>query len=569
MILLFCFIFALQGAYNDRDLEQGEKRVFKAVLGIDDMKALKEFEQAPQKFWRQREQALLRGPEKALTHDEFCKRFVAEAKEFITKKALCEEGGCLAGFQSIDEMIAQVEPVDGCKRSSVSALYYATLCDKFVITGRFFLKENLSAGIEKVRAQLALLRQPFVDKMRWLIVDGGRFSILDSLIMLSHGFYLGAVALTPEERCAFAAHGAQYTRWEGVVRCGFIAHALNQFLVSFVLQKRWGVSAQNVFDSCCSADALAAGNMMTMCQQILGWFDMFCESSSYRGAYHPGCLFSLLFPHTNGSATIDSHFRDMVAHFMYIPEEYNWLNTPLRKYRCDDGVARRVVAGWSNLYCLGVLDFLPQRLFLQYLERVAHFGVDLPQSDLSRSPKFMPKLLDLCYKSKRRHKYQRSERDAEKFRLEARAQAKELVDALNTIARKDEKSFVALRLPYAVWAIVSTEYADTLRKNAHRVRLFCRLDYVDSVSYLVRKKGCRYAWRDGYRGSFDVFRGADFINAKRIALAFCSRLSDAVPAVYQDLVSYGLKEEGASEDVAVLLDEMTLPPSLIDYLKQK
>ena len=370
---IFLGILCVLSAFADfRTLPEGEAQAFRALYGTSDMQKLTEIEDNPKAYWHQRAEYLTKGEHRTLSHLEFCERFAQEAKECIAQH-LAEQSLTLEhewDEDAIERAIREVAPEESPLFPNVRAMFYADLCDKTMSAdpdylGYFTQAEQVRESLEYCKELLPMVTHDFNKKVRWQILPDGQFSIFDSLVMSSQGFFLCAAPLAFSDRLNFKAHGRSFSGWFGIFRHDFVTHAQRQYAMEAALKEK-RVSRQDIFDSCCNPEALTVGNITILSQQIQGWFYQFHELPSTRSFYWDD-LFSLVFPKADD--LVDDGFRKITPYFMYVDAGYDWRHEPLFKARANSDEVHTFLELLAWSYCWPAVRFLPTSAVWDYINR--------------------------------------------------------------------------------------------------------------------------------------------------------------------------------------------------------
>ena len=415
MIFLLCFL-ALSALAGLRTLPDGEALAFEALFGTSDMKKLLQIEANPQAHWREREEyltsdmknplqveadlqaywrerveRLAKGPHKVLTHLEFCEMLVEDAQESILQNFRLR--GEPTQFKLIDSIINEV--IDTIMKDSlppnspllpnIRAMMYAKFCKRVEEdcidrdTYNKWVLESLQKSVIKQREILKDITHDLNDKLCWHISPDGKVSIFDWLVMRSKGWYLcGAPSDFAQKLNCKASR--DLLAWEDrrdplawEVRHTAFKQALRLSVLDRTLQKS-GHSYQKIFDTCCNPQALIAGDIVTLSQQLQGWFHLFYEAPSYENSFDSQDPFSLFFPRNH--MLLDKRFCAITPYFT-APLDHDWHKTSLKQTKTpiDPYKANEILTCWQFEHSWAIVQLLPTSLIECYISRVFSFQV--------------------------------------------------------------------------------------------------------------------------------------------------------------------------------------------------
>lgn len=512
-VLWFC---ALSAFASIRTLTEGERDLLCTIWGVRDTQALIDLTNNPQKFWDDRRKDLLEGPNRVINHFAFCQRYIAEAKTYITQKlAKCIKRPWFQDPEDIDRVIKDYVSEDHGGFMQLRLTLFAKICDALggvydrkiehlhpdVIKKHADRKEECERIMQSedwVRAILASEKLYGYGRfcscthefVRWMMVPDGKFSLIDSLVLLGEGLYLCSVSSDPEERANSYVHEGQYSGWYGAYEHDVLAHAncANALAEDF---SKLGILYQDYLNSCCNPGALAAGNLITMSLQVMAWFTQFHELPSAEGAYVKGDLISMLFPSIEDVS--DQGFMRIATYFMQPPLKDNWIAKPLRDinwpqwlHQCcvyprptaivASEVVNKHLLGWRSQYCFQGIRFLNLEDMDGYLTSLERDLSYLKPSDLDRYPQFFIEVLGrlrmldiadgaIC------------SLDFGLFADRARSLAIKCGSFLDKFASKRKTLY--LIIPYCVRFLLITSCADHLRQAQSRTNVI-----------FARVKGC-------------------------------------------------------------------------------
>ena len=485
-----------------RTLTQEEADRFFKVWGVRDMESLMRLESDPKKFWAEREKELLEGSNKVITHEDFCKTYIAEAKVYLAQKLEgCEDPPWFKEPGAIDDVIKQYIGEDHPCFVEVQLEFYTRACDwvcglykqdmehcskKIQDLRQDVYDESIAMLSSKLSAQFLLagfaannfrrFKLVCAQKLRWRRLPGGEFPLIDSLIMGRAGYYMCSFSPDFEERTRFLVHDGQIFGWYGVYGHDALGHAENISILAHWLERK-GVSYESFFEQCCSPDELAAGNLMAMTLQVHAWFVQFHELPSLKDSYNPGNMFSMIYP---SSPLMDPGFMSITPYFIQTPKGDNWRKTRLkgvdwvlwRAEFCPERpkesplphkvIVNQYLLGWRSQFCYQGVQFLGRGDFGRYLHALESDLRYFKPVDLKRSPRFLEKVLTRLYVLAQQSDANSSAQSFASFEKNAYALTERVMRVLECSAQGHKKLF--LTVPYSVWFLMVTAYVDRLRK---------------------------------------------------------------------------------------------------------
>ena len=494
LTFLFCTLFAFA---DIRTLTAEESEVFCKIWGVRDMESLVALVENPKKFWEEREKDLLEGPNQVMTHKAFCAQYIADAKKFIAQKL---EGAKKKPWfkkpEAIDDVVKDCWPEDHPDFMDVRLFFYAAACDR--ICGLHDKDQsNLAGNIRGVRdiarkkydsmlksekqARTYLKNGKWINvsyshTLRWQVLLGGEFSLIDSLILRRRGFHLCSVSSDFEERTRLCLHSGQFEGWLGAYEHDVLGHASGADKLSRALENR-GVSYQEYFDRCCNPEDLLTGDLVAMSLQVQAWFVQFHELPAAENAYTSGDLFSMVFPSVYG--IVDPGFMSIAPYFMQLPAEYNWRETPLpsmdwRRWSAAHArqclmrglnikaVVNNYLLGWRSQYCFQGVRFLTHNEVGRYFELLEGDCRYFCSSDFERSPQFLRGVLEHLYALEQTFGEAQAGQSFESFEEKSYMLARSALCALEHFA--PEHKNIDLNVPHSVWFLMVTSHLDWLRK---------------------------------------------------------------------------------------------------------
>ena len=398
-LLLFFVLCSLCASSNYRTLQGGEGGAFRAVWGVCDAETLMRIQKNLPEYWKEREDALLHGTDKALNHKEFRQRYVQEAKEHIrtTLASTCRLFW-FKGPEDIEEVIKEYIEEGSDLFEHFQFIFLADTCDYLFkrtkqnnkIASAAELRQVLSYASEDLEAVRNFLKN--YDRLLWLVTPSGSFSLFDYLVMRSKRYHLCSALLNPQDRARASWHD-QFFGWFGAYAHDVTAHAQSSLLYEDFARKN-GVCYQQYFDACCNPEALSGGDIVTMSQRVIGCFSQFHEFPSSETCSYLALskIFDVIFPDTR--ELTDPGFRDIVPYFRGVPVEHNWLEQPLEKSSCSDRNIHDTIMEWVALSCYQGLRFLKTDDRYSYFVRLRR---DVDVSSLKRFPHFVDHLIELSY----------------------------------------------------------------------------------------------------------------------------------------------------------------------------
>ena len=369
MLFLYALFVFLPALASLRPLEPGEARAFQSIYGTRKMEELVAIERDPVRFWREREAALI-APGATITHREFCRRFVQEAKEHIAQN--CQDSKGKASFkdgEALDEALQSVISDDHPAWPTIQARFYGQACDCLSGSDRSKDFSVLEKDVAQFVQDMGDIKDDFNDVQRWLTDPCAEYAIVDNIIMYRRGLYLSS-SVAPEDRCHFQTHYEQfafvYTGWKGVIEHDSVAHAAQQYKRDQTL-KTFDISPTEHFKMYCGPEYIEQGNIITQSHQHLGWFYNVHELPSVEEAYNPKVLETVLFPYA--PYRTDSAFGEIVPFFTL--KANNWQKTALHY---------DVVNAWGSLN--------QHAFLLRWRERHCDNGWDVFSVDYFSSRKY-------------------------------------------------------------------------------------------------------------------------------------------------------------------------------------
>ena len=535
-VWLLCALSAMAASF--RELTKGEADALYDIWGVRDMRSLENLVKNPKQFWDERVAALTREGA-TMSHEEFCKQYVHEAKGYIAAfpgvgandfwfqeegaiesvlKEFFEEGShnfqdllCAFYARACDCMHVKVGICPHVKPAIIEQVFlvsnqtellnHPALCDirsQVISLGilhnqrceyrtpsgdryRFdgceagegifchIVKQtgdNTSLQVEQKEAVCEALRcnhykavqgitKSFLSRLRWQSLEDGKFSMFDSLVMQSLGYYLCGFFSDPKKRYLFSAHNGQFWGWAGVRQHDVNGHAMHLYELE-KCRAEIGVPEQKYFNACCNPEALNSGNLVTMSQQVLSWFQQFHELPATIHCFANLPTLSLIFP-TNDTLS-DPGFRDVVPYFMHVPLEYDWRAAPLKKADVDERKIHNTLLAWRGQYCVQGRYFLQQNDLCSYISMLGKevFGTcpkrySPVQIDWHRTPNFFEEMLDFLYEEKCTRGFEKQNRVD--FKFHARLLAKDVIAVLQRNCQ-DKRFMIAA--PSAVLFILMT-----------------------------------------------------------------------------------------------------------------
>ena len=499
MLVLFLYAFSALACLPDLTKESAD--VLEAIWGVRDKDSLMKIAANPKEFWHNRAKELLEGPRRALNHIEFSQRYTADAKAYIAQKlASHEDPSWLKKPEAIESMIKQFISENHPKFMETLMRCHAFACD---LIGPLASKptEHFSEKVQKKREALKQIRDSLssqcsfhlflirtnsrnfsnfptadYDMLRWRILPGGKFCLVDSLIMLSEGFFLCSVASDLDERANFDEHVGQFQGWYGAYEHDALAHSNGSRNMTKKLEKH-GISYKKHFKDCCNPEALIAGDLITMSIQVIAWFTQFHEFPSAEKSYSEDNVFSMLFP--TAQKLVDTGFMKFVPHFIQHAPEDRWADKPLMDVdwsqwhaehcphlRSQEIVKSEVVnnyiLGWRHLYCWQGIRFLTLKDMEHYFETLEREFRYFKSSDIEQSPQFLKGVLKHLYVLDTKDGVIDTQCSFETFEEQVYRSAKECADTLDKLAQK--RKTLDLAVPHAVRFLLLTVYVDRLRK---------------------------------------------------------------------------------------------------------
>ena len=366
MTFLYAMLVFLPALASLRPLNTCEAYACQCLYGTGDVEKLVAIERDPVRFWHERE-ADLTTPGATITHAEFCKKFVEEAKGHIAQNCRASKGKrFFRDGEGVDEALHNVLSEDDAAWPTTQAFFYATACDNLPALERKIQSHHINAFL---RACAGCLTEEFNTKQLWLAEPCREFAIVDSLIIHRQGKYLSS-AVIPEKRSDFVAHPAcidgffAFEQWRGVIEHDCLAHASRQYRRACALKKNHDISETDHFNMYCSPERIVPGNLITQSQQHLGWFYNGHELPSFPYSYDPMKLESLLFPY-EGELT-DRGFKKIVPFFVL--NSADWKNVGFG-YDADlayfDKYCHKTLLEWRNTYCWPGQEIAPLSYFTE------------------------------------------------------------------------------------------------------------------------------------------------------------------------------------------------------------
>ena len=369
--------------HAERPLLEGEARAFHMLYGTTDIHKIKEIEKNPAAYWREREQALLHGKDKAVPHREFCAKFVKDAQAFITQtlglwpwpaptwlNTIVSNKPWYTDFNALDHLL-HVTIKDHPALPTVKALAYACIVDDLQDPGS--CAENLKTPQDFCRHIRAFMAEPghkitedLNHKQRWFISEDGVFSLFDSLVMRGNGLYLCGAASHPEKHSDFAAHyrggKPHFSKWTGVIAHDSVTHALKQEQQANALQAL-DIDDQEYFDACYAPSNLPQGDIITLSEKTQGVFHNFHEACTVSCALDEDDIFSVAFP--SSRSLVDTGFLDITPYFAeknspLMPSPFNWHDCPLLPAALSEEQVHTTLIELRDKFCIQAFSTIAQ-----------------------------------------------------------------------------------------------------------------------------------------------------------------------------------------------------------------
>ena len=338
-----------------RTLSNEEGHAFLSLYNTTDMQELMNIENNPQEHWHKRKHALLEGPERAMTHKEFCEKRVQDAQEYLAQKYAQSQDKpwFVENDEAIDDILTEFINEEHFCFPHARVTLYALACDYSYNPEKAPFHLNDLSRLKNF-SEFAINRwSPISDvcnkKMLWTVSPKGFFAMFDSLVVQSEGFNLGSAASSIPAWCASGSHGGIFFGAYKALYHDCEAHTYRQNLWGKALQQ-YGISEQDICNACNNPEALAANNIVTLSQQVQGRFYHFHEipSLSYKPQELP--CHRLLFPQE--SLLTDPGFLDITPYFADVPITHDWRKNPLPKAQWTDPrtTTHAKLLHWSDVY---------------------------------------------------------------------------------------------------------------------------------------------------------------------------------------------------------------------------
>ena len=397
MLLFICLFFCLCVFADYRELSKEEAYAFRSLYGTDDMATLIAIEKDPQKFWREREAALMKKGA-TLSHLEFCEKLVQEAQKCLLERLPSLEGG--KRFSEIDDMIEGLLPKISPLWPNIRARYYAFLCDevhKSRSEAVFASQETLAGKVQSTIDHSLKMTGPYNAKVCWKISKDGQFSVLDYLILRSKGYYLCGAPTNVQDWFGFSVHAGALEGWEGLLMHDSYSHSLQAYTVDYSLRK-FRISGQAYFNQCCNPEEFVSDDLIAVSQKIQGVFYQFHELPSINFSFETSHVNSLIFP--KSVQLTDSGFLDITPYFMNVPLGYDWHENPLRGPSQDlsRSTVHKALLGWRAQYCFFGLELQPPTCVLSGFQDFYNALSALPKCDYERGAHTLEQLLFILYR---------------------------------------------------------------------------------------------------------------------------------------------------------------------------
>ena len=402
-LLLFCAlsIFAAhetsQLEIPHRALTHEEARAMRAIWDTSNMDELLAIAHNPQQHWENRKKDLL---EKGATmsHNEFCRQYTADAKKRLQINAAQRErwGDAILWLHEPDVLEGLLKPFVPESHDMFAdtlCYFYARACD-YALKEEEKIPMRTAEDTRKFMQKMALemaesYEKKFLGRVRWSFLPDGKFSLFDSLVMRSCGYYYCSAPSDYTQRDLFLSHMGFFSGWFGIRWHDLNTHSLLIYDIDNELSK-FGVTEKDYFAGCINPGALAPGNIITLSHQILANFYQFHEYPATKRAFKDRSLFDLLFPSLD--TIIDEGFRDIVPYLMEVPLEHDLSTTPLKRVRANDKDINDALEAWRHLYCYNNIRFVREEDFPKYLESLDILR-HMPSTDIERSPHFVDTVL--------------------------------------------------------------------------------------------------------------------------------------------------------------------------------
>ena len=408
--MVILFLYALS-AVAGRVLLDEEQRVFQAIWGISDPASLISLEENPKQFWLDRENDLLQGSKKVMTHSDFCQQYVKDAKIYMAQQLQgVDDLPWFADPETIERILKEYISEDHPGFAHTQSIFYAVACDlcrkkdqieacKKKVEEIPGLKDHI-VNTQTIRSRLSSEKafrnhlqelQPydfapimlaFSDKLRWRILpNDGKFPMIDCLTLRRKGLHMCSVSENFEERSNTFLHYGQFEGWLGSFMHDFSGHAGPLEVLSYRIEQKHGVSYQDYFNICCSPDALEARDLFSMSRQVQAWFMHFREVPSIMFETLSN-LPDMLLPRS--IALPDSGFMDVTPYFLQPPQN-GWRNEPLIKVETtEEAVNNQLWLWYTESDGMQMVPFLREPEKSRYLSTMRIYKSAFPSLQIQK-----------------------------------------------------------------------------------------------------------------------------------------------------------------------------------------
>ena len=349
LVVFSCHLFAT------RVLSDEEGHAFLSLYNTTDMQELMNIENNPQEHWHKRKHALLEGPERAMTHKEFCEKRVQDAQEYLAQKYAQSQDKpwFVEDDEAIDAILTEFINEEHFCFPHLRANIYAFVCDYSCNPSEAGVSFDHPERLNYFTQMAVGCWPPIADvcnkKMLWTVSPKGFFAMFDALVVQSEGFNLGSAASSIPMWCASRSHGGVFLGAYKALYHDCEAHTYRKDLWGKALQQ-YGISGQDICNACNNPEALAANNIVTLSQQIQGRFYLFHEIPSVITQPHELPCCRLLFPEVR--LLTDPGFLDITPYFADVPITHDWRKNPLPKAQWIDPhtTTHAKLLHWSDIY---------------------------------------------------------------------------------------------------------------------------------------------------------------------------------------------------------------------------
>ena len=358
MVILHLLLCALQLLGASRTFTHQEEHVFDTLFSTHNFEKITEIEERPGNFWYERKDYL---DGATIPHEEFCTIYTQKAQQCLKNQMVkAHRPSWLKDPSTLDDLLTDLANPKEHFHPDLRLYLHAVVCDYMHTPNKTkFTNIKTERGIRKILHEYKQNLQKVVTpslqkKKKWLTLPDGKFSIFDSMVMLTQGYYLCAAKESFDLWLNFSSHYDYFNGSLGVINHDNV-HAEKQEELAKALSA-WGISMQAYRCLCHNPTNLVTNNLVGLCQQTLGCFCNFHEEPSGKDAFTPESPKSLIFP--NANALLDDGFLDIVPCFSHVPPGHDWKIAPLSFVQEDARTTHATLLRWRDQYCSAGNRFL-------------------------------------------------------------------------------------------------------------------------------------------------------------------------------------------------------------------